>query len=205
MKPKEFEARVLGIWLRSRVPLTLAHVQHLTGASRAKTKAALDAMTVEGLLEADVADDGEMIWSVRGAERPRSAPETVAELEKLEALGAQVAAGAGGAASRALATLARVGATGLARPGPDEKSVLASGALSLVLGPVGWLYAAPLREAVPGLAIYLGLCSLLPTFLLMPLLGVIAPVSGLAGVYYAMRHNQTGERTGLFSDRDKPR
>ena len=31
------------------------------------------------------------------------------------------------------------------------------------------------------------------------------PVSGLAGVYYAMRHNQTGERTGLFSDRDKTR
>jgi hypothetical protein len=203
MKQKELEARVLGIWLRSRVPLTLAHVQHLTGTSRAKTKVALDAMTVEGLLEADVADDGEMIWSVRGAERPRSGPETVAELEKLEAQGAQVATG--GAASRALATLARAGAAGLARRGPEEKSVLASGALSLVLGPVGWLYAAPLREAVPGLAIYLGLCALLPTVLLMPLLGVIAPVSGLAGVYYAMRHNQTGERTGLFSDRDKPR
>ena len=30
----------------------------------------------------------------------------------------------------------------------------------------------------------------------------MAPISGLAGVYYAWRHNQTGERTGLFSDRN---
>ena len=73
--------------------------------------------------------------------------------------------------------------------------------LSLVLGPLGWLYAAPLREAVPGVAIYVGLCSLLPHFLLVPLLGIAAPVSGVAGVYYAWRHNQTGERTGLFSDK----
>ena len=53
MKQKDFEARVLEIWLLSRVPLTLAHVQHLTGASRANTKKALDAMTVEGVLGAD--------------------------------------------------------------------------------------------------------------------------------------------------------
>src|SRR5436305_1693264 len=91
MKQKVFEARVLGIWLRSRVPLTLAHVQHLTRASRQKTRKALDAMTVAGLLDVDVADDGEMVWSVRGAERPRSGPETVAELERLDVLAAGVA------------------------------------------------------------------------------------------------------------------
>src|SRR5678816_3250013 len=62
--------------------------------------------------------------------------------------------------------------TGLARTGGDKKSVAASGMLSLVLGPFGWMYAAPLREAVPGMAIYVGLCSLLPHFLLVPLLGV---------------------------------
>ncbi len=196
MKQKDFEARLLGIWLRSRVPLTLAHVQHLVGTSRDETKKLLDGMTVGGLLDADVADDGEMIWSVRGAARPRSGPETVAELEKLGALAAEV-----GTASKAVARLARAGATGLATRGGDEKSIVASGGLSLVLGPLGWLYAAPLREAVPGVAIYVGLCALLPSFLLMPALGVIAPISGLAGVYYAWRHNQTGERTGLFSDR----
>jgi hypothetical protein len=198
MKAKDFEARVLAIWLRSRVPLTLAHVQHLTGESRAKCKQGLDAMTVAGQLDVEVADDGEMIWAVRGAARPAAGPQTVAELERLEALTAEVA---GAAASKAL--VRSVAAGSLVRRRGDEKSVVASGALSLVLGPIGWLYAAPLREAVPGLAIYAGLCSFLPHFLLMPLLGVIAPLSGVAGVYYAIRHNQTGERTGLFSDRDK--
>jgi hypothetical protein len=199
MKQKGFEARVLEIWLLSRVPLTLAHVQHLTGASREKTKKTLDAMTVEGVLGADIADDGEMIWSVLGAERPRSGPATVAELEKMRALTGEVAVG-----SRALARAA-TGTRALSGRGGDEKSVVASGGLSLVLGPLGWLYAAPLREAIPGVALYVGLCALLPTFLLAPLLGVLAPVSGLAGVYYAIRHNQTGERTGLFSDRKKNR
>ena len=39
--------------------------------------------------------------------------------------------------------------------------------------------------------------------MLAPLLGVIAPLSGAAGVYYAWRHNQTGERTGLFGGKKK--
>jgi len=194
MKQKDFEARVLAIWLRSRVPLTLAHVQHLTGAARDKSKQWLDAMTVDGVLEAEVADDGEMLWAVRGAERPRSGPETIAELERLEALTKQVAG-----APRALVRAGLGGA--LARPGGDDKSVVASGLLSAVLGPLGWLYAAPLREAVPGAAVYIGLCSFLPHFLLVPMLGVLAPISGIAGVYYAWRHNQTGARTGLFSDK----
>ena len=198
MKQKDFEARVLEIWLLSRVPLTLAHVQHLTGASRANTKKALDAMTDEGVLGADIADDGEMIWSVVGAERPKSGPATVAELEKMRTLTSEVAG------SRALARAAgAVTGKALAGRGGDEKSVVASGGLSLVLGPLGWLYAAPLREAIPGVAIYVGVCSFLPHVLLMPLLGILAPISGLAGVYYAIRHNQTGERTGLFSDRKK--
>ena len=198
MKQKDFEARVLAIWLRSRVPLTLAHVQHLTGAPRDRSKQWLDAMTVAGQLEADVADDGEMIWTVRGAERPRGGPETVAEMERLEALGREVAVAR---VPTALAVRAALGG-GLTARGDGKKSVVASGVLSAVLGPLGWLYAAPLREAVPGAAAYVGLCALLPHFLLFPLLGVLAPISGVAGVYYAWRHNQTGERTGLFSDRE---
>jgi hypothetical protein len=196
MKQKDFEARVLAIWLRSRVPLTLVHVQHLSGASRDKSKQWLDAMTVAGALDVDVTDDGEMLWTVRGAERPRSGPETIAELERLETLTHEVAH-----APKALARAALGGA--LAPQGGDAKSVVASGVLSAVLGPLGWLYAAPLREAVPGAAVYIGLCSLLPHFLLVPMLGVLAPISGVAGVYYAWRHNQTGERTGLFSDKGK--
>ena len=153
-------------------------------------------MAVAGGLDVDVADDGEMLWTVRGADRPRSAPETVAEWERLGALSREVARAPGALVARALGG----GLTG----GPGEKkSVLASGVLSLVLGPLGWLYAAPLREAVPGAAAYVGLFSLLPHFLLMPLLGVLMPISGAAGVYYAWRHNQTGQRAGLFSDDKK--
>jgi len=198
MKAKDFEARVLAIWLRSRVPLTLAHVQHLTRESRARCKQYLDEMTVAGLLDVDVADDGEMIWTVRGAERPASGAQTVAELEKLEALTAEVARASGTAMIGRVA----VGAA-LAQRGGDQKSVVGSGVLSLVLGPLGWLYAAPLREAVPGVAIYVGLCSLLPHVLLTPLLGILAPLSGAAGIYYAWRHNQTGERTSLFGGKKK--
>jgi hypothetical protein len=199
MKRTDFEAKVLAIWVRSRVPLTLAHLQHLTGAPRDKAKAWLDAMTVDGLLDLDVADDGEAFWSVRGADRPRGGAETVAELERLDRLTGEVSA-----ARKALAQVAR--AAPLARAGADagdQKSVIASGALSLFLGPMGWLYAAPLREAVPGLLATVLACSFVPHFVLVPLLGVLAPVSGVAGIYYAWRYNQTGERTGLFSDKNK--
>jgi hypothetical protein len=198
MKQTKFEGRVLEIWMRSRVPLTAAHVQHLTGAPREKVRRWLDAMTLGGVLDADVSDDGEMIWKVRGAERAAHGPETVVELERLERLTAEVH-GAGNALERVSA------AAGLSRRDGDQKSVVASGALSLFLGPLGWLYAAPLREAVPGVVIVAAVASFVPHFILTPLLGVLAPLSGVAGVYYAWRHNQTGERTGLFSDAKRER
>jgi hypothetical protein len=138
-----------------------------------------------------------MLWSVRGAERPRDGAATVAELERLERLTAEVRV----AAPRALARAPRE--VRLAAPTGDRKSIVASGALSLILGPVGWLYAAPLREAVPGAVGLALVASLVPHFLLTPLLGILAPLSGAAGIYYAWRYNQTGERTGLFSDRNK--
>jgi hypothetical protein len=197
MKQREFEARVLEIWLRSRVTLTAAHVQHLTGAPRDKVGRWLDAMTAAGVVDVDVGDDGEMVWRVRGAERPAAGPATVAELERLERLTAEV--------SGARNSLARISAVaGLARRDGEQKSIVASGALSLFLGPLGWLYAAPLREAVPAVLVLAAAGALVPAFILTPLLGIIAPLSGAAGVYYAWRHNQTGERTGLFSDAKKP-
>jgi hypothetical protein len=196
MNQDAFEKRVLEIWVRSRVSLTAAHVQHLTGAPRDKVKRWLDAMTTAGALDVDVDDEGEMTWRVRGAERPAHGPATLADFEKLERLSAEV-----GGTSRALAGVAR--AASLApRAGGDHKSVVASGVLSLFLGPLGWLYAAPLREAVPGALLFGVATTFLPHFLLAPVLGIAAPLSGLAGVYYAWRHNQTGERTGLFSDKE---
>jgi hypothetical protein len=195
MKQTQFESRVLEIWMRSRVPLTAAHVQHLTGAPRDKVTKWLDAMTVGGVLDADVGEDGALVWLVRGAERPAAGPRTVAEMERLERLTAEV---------RGAGALAQVSAAaGLARRGSDHKSVIASAAFSLFFGPLGWLYAAPLREAVPAVAVLAAAAAFLPVFILTPLLGIVAPLSGIAGLYYAWRYNQTGQRSGLFSDNKK--
>jgi hypothetical protein len=204
VKQDAFEKRVLEIWVRTRISLTAAHLQHLTGAPRGKVGRWLDAMTAAGVLDVDVDDQGEMTWKVRGAERAPNGPTTIAEMEKLERLSAEVGGSARALAgsARALAAASRGGA--LARPGDEHKSIVASGVLSLFFGPLGWLYAAPLREAVPGALVFCVAASLLPHFLLAPLLGVAAPLSGLAGIYYAWRHNQTGERTGLFSDTKQP-
>jgi len=196
VKQKDFEARVLDIWMRTRIPITVPNVQVITREDRAKVKQWLDAMTVEGVLDADVGASGEMIWSVLGAERSRSGPDTVDQMERLDRLGAEV-----GGATKALALAGRfAGGGGSLVRGGEQKSVIASGALSFFLGPLGWLYAAPLREAVPAIAITAIAGSVLPAFLLWPIMGLVGPVSAAAGVYYAWRHNQTGHRSGLFSD-----
>jgi hypothetical protein len=117
----------------------------------------------------------------------------VAEAEKLDGLRAEV-----GSATSALALATR--AAGLQRrtgTAPhDEKSLIASGALSFFFGPLGWLYAAPLREAIPAIFIFLIVGKFLPLFLMSPLF----LISALAGVAYAWRYNQTGERTPLVGD-----
>jgi hypothetical protein len=93
-------------------------------------------------------------------------------------------------------------------PKKGEKSWIKSGVASLVLGPVGWLYAGSLREAVPATAGWLALAALasklLPVFLLMPVLMVVLPLSAIAGVVYALQYNRSGSRQRLF-DRDKDR
>ncbi len=86
-----------------------------------------------------------------------------------------------------------------------EKSWVKSGLASMLLGPIGWLYAGSLREAVPASVGWILLATLvskiLPTFLLMPILMVALPLSGIAGVVYALQYNRTGARQRLF-DKD---
>ena len=92
----------------------------------------------------------------------------------------------------------------LTRPrGPDEKSWMMSGGLSLLFGPVGWLYAGSFREAIPGSAAYLVAAAvvskIIPTFLLLPVLLFALPVSGIAGILYAVQYNRKGgKRQRLF-------
>jgi hypothetical protein len=92
------------------------------------------------------------------------------------------------------------------KPGKGEKSWIKSGVASMALGPIGWLYAGSWREAVPASAAWLALlwlASHLPTLLLWPALMVALPLSGIAGVVYALQYNRKGSRQRLFGDEKK--
>ncbi|MCW5802215.1 MAG: hypothetical protein KIT31_07490 [Deltaproteobacteria bacterium] len=83
-----------------------------------------------------------------------------------------------------------------------EKSWVKSGALSLFFGPLGWLYAGSLREAVPAGLAYLAVAFILaklPSILLMPALLIALPLSAIAGVVYALQYNRHGTRQRLFN------
>lgn len=186
-----FEARVLDLWMTTRVPLTLVNLQYVTGAKRKQVERWLDAMLADGIVDVGSDDDGELVYTVRGAARAAVGPTSAAEVVKLERLKGDVRR-----ASRALA-LAGPGAALAPAGQPGHKSIVASAALSFFLGPIGWLYAAPLREALPATALFVLLYKLLPMVLFAPLLGVILPVSAIAGAAYAWAHNQSGGRSPL--------
>lgn len=92
-------------------------------------------------------------------------------------------------------------------PKDGDKSWVKSALASTLLGPVGWLYAGSFREAVPAAAAYLAFGALamkfIPFFLLFPVMMVALPLSGLAGLLYAVQYNRAGGRTRLFGDKDK--
>lgn len=87
-------------------------------------------------------------------------------------------------------------------PKQGDKSWVKSGVASMVLGPLGWLYAGSMREAVPASAAWLVFAAIaskiIPVFLLMPVLLVVLPLSGIAGVVYALQYNRSGGRQRLF-------
>ena len=95
------------------------------------------------------------------------------------------------------------------RPAKGEKSWIKSGIASMALGPLGWLYAGSWREAIPASAGWLVLASIaskiIPMVLLMPVLMVVLPLSGIAGVVYALQYNRHGGRQRLFGDKDEPK
>lgn len=93
------------------------------------------------------------------------------------------------------------------KPSKGEKSWVTSGIASMALGPLGWLYAGSWREAVPASAAWLVLAALvskiIPVVLLLPVLMVALPLSGLAGVMYALGYNRSGTRVRLFGEDKK--
>ncbi len=81
-----------------------------------------------------------------------------------------------------------------------KKRLLVSGGLSFFFGPLGWLYAAPLKEAIPVIVVYVVVCSILNAilpFLLIYVLGIVNVASALAGVLYAWGFNSAGKRVPL--------
>jgi hypothetical protein len=193
MKQDDFEAAVLELWTKTRVPLTRANILSYTKIPRSKGDRWLDEMVKARVLEVDSDEDGELLWEVRGARRPSGGPETIGEIERKERLSAEVDKLTSGA-SLALR------AAGLSKPtaGSGQKSMLASGALSFFFGPIGWIYAAPLKEALPAILAYVIVCSIMPSFLLVYVLGLVNAFSGVAGVLYAWSYNHGGERAPLF-------
>ena len=105
------------------------------------------------------------------------------------------------------AKLARTAKNEMTRPREKgEKSWLASSALSLFLGPLGWLYAGSLREAIPAGFLWLiamAILSKLPWILVMPVIMVALPISAIGGFVYALQYNRHGKRTRLFDKDDK--
>ena len=193
MTQDDFEAAVLELWTKTRVPLTRANVVSYTKVPRTKAERWLDEMVKARVLDLESDADGELLWEVRGSRRPSSGAETIGEVERKERLSSEVDRLTSGA-SLALR------AAGLSKPtqGGQKKSMLASGALSFFFGPIGWIYAAPLKEALPAIIAYVIVCSILPNFLLIYVLGLVNGLSGLAGALYAWSYNHSGERAPLF-------
>jgi hypothetical protein len=190
VKLEAFEARLLSMWVGTRVPLTRANIQVVTGATRKEVDRYTDQLVASQVLELDVTDDGDMVWRVLGADRPRTGPTSAAEVARLEQVRSEL-----GTASRALEL---VRPRGKLVPGEARKSLIASGALSFFFGPLGWLYAAPLKEAIPAALVYALAWAIIPKALLLPVMGLLTPLIALVGIGYAWRHNQTGERTSLL-------
>lgn len=198
MKQHDFEVAVLRLWTQTRIPLTRANLLVATEAPRTKVDGWLGELVKDGTLEVDSDKDGELLWRVRGAARPTRGPSTLEELHKLERLREEVEQKPGGIVRRPSTALGNA-------PAAEEKSVVASTALSFFFGPFGWLYAAPLKDSLVGIALFGLVTSIAPLFALRPILGVAFPFFALSGALYAWRYNKTGKRQSLLWGSERKR
>lgn len=216
MNLKEFEQTVLELARTTRVPLTKTNIVFYTGTKDRQAEKWLDHMAGEGLLDFDSDDDGEMIYTVRGSKRPADG---ATELRRCSACGRASAAGGrctrcgqnldprlralSQELGRAQTAISLFRGKDLLRPPREgEKNLLSAGLWGL-LGPPGWLYAAPVREAAPAAVAFVLVFLLIPKvlwpMLLFTLLPIL-PVSALIGVLYAWKYNRAGHRSGLLTD-----
>jgi hypothetical protein len=193
--------------MQTRIPLTLAHIQYATGAKRTQLDGWLDQLVLEGVLDLEVSGDGEMTYSVRGAQRARGGPSTFAEMEKNgRRKPAKARAGDVDLARQALALANQAQQALTQKSEKGDKSLALSAGFSL-LGPVGWFYAAPIKEAAVATVVTAVAWHFLPSFILMPLLMIGLPLSAVLGLIYAWQFNKHGERRPLLfgkADEENP-
>ena len=187
MKQHDFELRLMKLWMTTRVPITRANLLAYAKVERRNMDTWLDAMVRDGIVGVDSDDDGELLWKVRGSSRPAKGLTHLGDVERLEELSRDV--------------VVRPRPTAVVR---ETKSALASGILSFVFGPLGWLYAAPLKEAIPAAILVMAVSAVLPKFLLVYIFGLLNPLSGIAGLLYAWSYNKAGRRMPLFGKEDGP-
>lgn len=178
-----------------------AEVKADADAQRVRKEAALAKVREERAKQQVERDELRSRQAALVSRKPRedasSTRRRVEEFDHAEGLGGALELA--GKANRVRSELAR-------KPGKGEKSWIKSGIASTALGPIGWLYAGSLREAVPAATAWVAAMWLaskfLPALLLWPVLMVALPLSGLAGIYYAVQYNRNGRRQRLFGDKD---
>lgn len=85
MNSDEFESKVLEVWMKSRVPLTQANLQFFAGVPRRELGKWIEKLLQSGVLDIDlddVDDEGEIEYSVPGAQRSLDGPATCEEYEQ---------------------------------------------------------------------------------------------------------------------------
>jgi hypothetical protein len=202
--------------LRARLAALEAEVKGEADANRARKEAALANVRerrAKELAERQALRDrqAELVTGKSRRSEPTPAPESSDgddEHESMFSTGRAALRGDTGSALE-LARKAQGVKGELAKPRKaGDKSWKTSGLLSLAFGPVGWLYAGSFRESIPAAAAWLALAALvtkvLPffTFLMLPVLMIALPLSGIAGVFYAVQHNRHGKRVRLFGKDD---
>lgn len=203
MRQRDFEQRVLKLWMTTQIPLTRPNIQYYTGADRSKMDRWLDDMVADDVLTIEIEGE-DLEWRVMGSQRSTSGPRTFDELERLDKARGAVKDVKDAASSLSVATTLmkrpKEGFKELVRTGEGEKSLVASGLLSLFLGPIGWLYAGAWREAIPAAILFVVLYNILPGIILAPLLGIGMPASAIVGLLYAWRYNRTGDRQPMLPE-----
>jgi hypothetical protein len=187
--------------LRAKLAALDAEVKADADAARARKEAALAKVREQRMAELEARADAEAKAEAAKAKPKAKAPTPrVAEDDDGEPGGLSTALELASRAGRVHKELTR-------KPAKGEKSWVKSGIASLALGPLGWLYAGSMREAVPASAAWVLLLALaskiLPSILLFPVLAVVMPLSAIAGVAYALQYNRHGGRQRLFGDDQK--